>query len=108
MWSEPAAYAALLTDLHANKEALDACLAHARLQKADRYAFLGDFVGYGADPAWVVDTMRDLVRQGAVAVMGNHDQAVVRGAAAGNYKFSSLMVGIVKSAPFQMRTAKGN
>ena len=35
-------------------------------------------------------------------------RAVVRGAAPGNYKFSSLMVGIVKSAPFQMRQVKGN
>lgn len=64
---------ALLTDLHANKEALDACLAHARLQKADRYAFLGDFVGYGADPKAVVDTVMDHVAQGAIAVQGNHD-----------------------------------
>jgi diadenosine tetraphosphatase ApaH/serine/threonine PP2A family protein phosphatase len=64
---------ALLTDLHANKEALDACLAHARLQKADSYAFLGDFVGYGADPQAVVNTVMEHVEQGAVAVQGNHD-----------------------------------
>src|SRR5438046_509562 len=64
---------ALLTDLHANLEALDACLAHARLQKADSYAFLGDFVGYGADPKAVVDTVMAHVAQGAIAVQGNHD-----------------------------------
>jgi predicted phosphodiesterase len=40
---------ALLTDLHANREALTACLAHAQEQGADSYAFMGDFVGYGAD-----------------------------------------------------------
>jgi diadenosine tetraphosphatase ApaH/serine/threonine PP2A family protein phosphatase len=66
---------ALLTDIHANREALEACLAHAREQKADQYAFLGDLVGYGADPGWVVDTVREYVARGAVAVQGNHDQA---------------------------------
>jgi diadenosine tetraphosphatase ApaH/serine/threonine PP2A family protein phosphatase len=67
---------ALLTDLHANREALTACLAHAAQQGADQYAFLGDFVGYGADPAWVVDTVMDHVARGAVAVQGNHDYSV--------------------------------
>jgi len=74
---------AFLTDLHANREAVEAVLDHARQQGAERWVLLGDFVGYGADPSWVVDTVRELVRQGAVAVMGNHDQAVVRGAAPG-------------------------
>ena len=64
---------ALLTDLHANREALSACLAHAESQHADQYAFTGDFVGYGADPAWVVDTVMDYVARGAAAVQGNHD-----------------------------------
>lgn len=70
---------ALITDLHANREALEAVLAHAHAQGAQRYAFLGDFVGYGADPGWVVDTVRAMVNQGALAVMGNHDEAVVKG-----------------------------
>lgn len=74
---------AYLTDLHANREAVEAVLEHARAQGAQRWVLLGDFVGYGADPAWVVDQVRNLVRQGAMAVMGNHDQAVVRGAAPG-------------------------
>ena len=74
---------AFLSDLHANREAVESVLEHARAQGAQRWVLLGDFVGYGADPAWVVDTVRDLVRQGALAVMGNHDQAVVRGAAPG-------------------------
>ncbi len=74
---------AFLTDLHANREAVESVIDHARQQGAQRWVLLGDFVGYGADPAWVVDKMRELVRQGAVAVMGNHDQAVVRGAAPG-------------------------
>lgn len=68
---------ALLTDLHANREAVEACLAHARRQRVDQYAFTGDFVGYGADPAWVVDTVMDYVGRGAVAVQGNHDYSVI-------------------------------
>jgi diadenosine tetraphosphatase ApaH/serine/threonine PP2A family protein phosphatase len=71
---------ALVTDLHANREAVEAVLVHAMAQGAQRYAFLGDFVGYGADPGWVVDRVRGFVRDGAIAVMGNHDSAVVMGA----------------------------
>lgn len=69
----------ILTDLHANREAVEAVLEHAAGQRIDRYALLGDFVGYGADPGWVVDVVRGHVDQGAIAVMGNHDIAVVRG-----------------------------
>ena len=37
---------------------------------------LGDYVGYGADPEWTVTTVMDLVDNGAMAVRGNHDNAV--------------------------------
>ncbi len=46
---------ALLSDIHGNIQALDACLAHARAQQVQRFAFLGDLVGYGANPAEVVE-----------------------------------------------------
>ncbi|WP_141104220.1 metallophosphoesterase family protein, partial [Noviherbaspirillum denitrificans] len=69
---------AILTDIHANREAMTACLAHARERNAQRYAFLGDLVGYGADPAWVVDTVMEHVARGAFAVQGNHDVAVTQ------------------------------
>jgi diadenosine tetraphosphatase ApaH/serine/threonine PP2A family protein phosphatase len=65
-----------MTDIHGNREALAACLAHARLLKAERLIFLGDYVGYGADPVWSVETVMNLVDNGAVALMGNHDAAV--------------------------------
>jgi diadenosine tetraphosphatase ApaH/serine/threonine PP2A family protein phosphatase len=67
---------ALLSDIHANIEALNACIAHARDNGAERFAFLGDFVGYGADPSAVVDVVAHNVAQGAIAVKGNHDEAV--------------------------------
>ena len=70
---------ALITDLHANRDAVEAVMVHSVLQGAQRYAFLGDFVGYGPEPGWVVDYVMEHVRQGAIAVMGNHDMAVVNG-----------------------------
>jgi len=67
---------AVFADVHANRQAFAACLEAARARGAERYILLGDFVGYGADPEWVVDTAMDLVSHGAVAVRGNHDEAV--------------------------------
>ncbi len=66
-----------MTDIHANREALEACLGHARRNDVSRYVFLGDFVGYGADPCWALDTVMDYVAHGAVAVLGNHDAAAL-------------------------------
>ncbi|HQS31438.1 metallophosphoesterase family protein [Polaromonas sp.] len=68
---------ALLSDIHANIQALDACLAHARAQGAEQFALLGDFVGYGADPVAVVQRVQELAGQGALLVKGNHDAMAV-------------------------------
>lgn len=70
---------ALLADIHSNLEALQACLAHARREGVDRFAFLGDLVGYGADPLACLDIVAGLVDQGAPAVRGNHDSACLGG-----------------------------
>jgi diadenosine tetraphosphatase ApaH/serine/threonine PP2A family protein phosphatase len=68
---------ALLSDIHGNIQALDACLAHARAQRAQRFAFLGDMVGYGADPCAVVDRIMLMTEEGAVVLKGNHDAMAV-------------------------------
>ncbi len=68
---------ALFADAHGNLEALSACLAHARDEGADLHAFLGDFVGYGADPVAVVELVAEHVARGALVVRGNHEQAVL-------------------------------
>jgi diadenosine tetraphosphatase ApaH/serine/threonine PP2A family protein phosphatase len=68
---------AILTDIHGNREALEACLAHAGRYPVDRYVFLGDLVGYGADPGFVVDTVKDYSARGAIALLGNHDSAAI-------------------------------
>lgn len=64
---------ALLSDLHANRQALAACLQHARAQGAEQFALLGDLVGYGGDPVAVVEQAMALAQEGAVCVLGNHD-----------------------------------
>jgi diadenosine tetraphosphatase ApaH/serine/threonine PP2A family protein phosphatase len=67
---------ALFSDIHANRQAFSACLDFAKAHGADRIICLGDYVGYGADPEWAVETVMDLIDKGALAVRGNHDQAV--------------------------------
>ena len=61
----------LLSDIHSNLEALEACLAAAPAH--DRVFNLGDVVGYGASPNEVTARAR---RLGEVFVRGNHDKAV--------------------------------
>jgi predicted phosphodiesterase len=58
----------ILADLHGNREALEAVLAHAT-GRYDPIVCLGDLVGYGADPNFVVDWARE---NAAVIVRGNH------------------------------------
>jgi diadenosine tetraphosphatase ApaH/serine/threonine PP2A family protein phosphatase len=67
---------ALFADIHANRQAFEACLAQARDFGAQRFVLLGDYVGYGADPDWTVTTVMELVDKGARAVLGNHDSAI--------------------------------
>jgi len=70
---------ALLADLHANREATTACLTRLRKLGFDQAVLLGDLVGYGAEPGWAIDTVHRMVEDGAFAVQGNHDEAVVKG-----------------------------
>jgi diadenosine tetraphosphatase ApaH/serine/threonine PP2A family protein phosphatase len=63
---------AILSDIHGNEPALRAVLADVRQVGVDRYVCLGDLVGYGADPAAVVDL---LIGCDVMAVAGNHDHA---------------------------------
>ena len=65
---------ALFADVHSNLAALQACLRHARERGAERFAFLGDLVGYGPDPAAVLDVIASI--DGAIVLKGNHDEAI--------------------------------
>jgi predicted phosphodiesterase len=59
-----------ISDLHANREALDSVLENVGY---DEVFCLGDFVDYGPEPAECIDWAR---RNGIVTVIGNHDNAV--------------------------------
>jgi predicted phosphodiesterase len=61
----------LLSDIHSNLEALEACLAAA--PTFDAIVNLGDVVGYGASPNEVTTRVREL---GGTFVRGNHDKVV--------------------------------
>lgn len=61
----------ILSDIHANWQALEAVMRHAR-GGYDRILCCGDIVGYGADPDLVTDWVRDHVH---ATVRGNHDKA---------------------------------
>jgi predicted phosphodiesterase len=63
----------ILSDIHANWEALEAVLCRAAGQY-DQVVCCGDLVGYGPDPNRVVDWVRGNV---ARVIRGNHDKAAV-------------------------------
>ena len=60
----------IVSDIHANREALEAVLADARGQYK-QIVCLGDLAGYGADPNFTVDWARANV---SAIVRGNHDK----------------------------------
>jgi diadenosine tetraphosphatase ApaH/serine/threonine PP2A family protein phosphatase len=62
----------VLTDIHANLEALETCLADAHVRGYEATLVLGDIVGYGADPNAVVARVQAL--QPVAIVRGNHDK----------------------------------
>lgn len=62
---------ALLSDIHANLPALEAVLREVKSSGAEAIVFLGDIVGYGAQPAECVQWVRKL--SGKI-VIGNHDE----------------------------------
>jgi diadenosine tetraphosphatase ApaH/serine/threonine PP2A family protein phosphatase len=63
----------VLSDIHANIDALDRVLADATRHGDLPLLLLGDLVGYGAEPNAVIDRLRDLAV--AAAIRGNHDRA---------------------------------
>ena len=68
---------AIISDLHSNREALEAVFEHIRGQDVSTIYCLGDVVGYGPDPDFCVDLVRG---HAEVCLMGNHDEALFRDA----------------------------
>jgi len=64
---------AVISDIHANSEALRAVLAEIDRRSVDAVLCAGDLVGYNADPDACVE---DVLSRAAATVRGNHDRAV--------------------------------
>lgn len=64
---------AIISDLHSNREALDAVMGHIEGLGLDRVYCLGDVVGYGPEPEYCVDVV---MQRTEVCLMGNHDEAL--------------------------------
>ena len=64
---------AVITDIHANRQALEAVLLDASASGAGELWCLGDLVGYGADPNDCVNLVRE---NASLCLVGNHDLAV--------------------------------
>lgn len=62
----------VISDIHANMEALETVLAVSRDVVFDRMLVLGDLVGYGADPNAVVERVREVAP--FAVIRGNHDK----------------------------------
>lgn len=64
---------AILSDIHANWQAWNAVLLDIGSSRVDRVVCLGDIVGYGPQPANVLESVYKHVHH---VVLGNHDAAV--------------------------------
>ncbi len=64
---------AIVSDIHANLEALTAVMADLASQGATEIYCLGDIVGYGPNPCECIDA----VMQFDACVLGNHDQGAL-------------------------------
>ena len=65
---------ALISDVHANLEALTAVLEDIRGQGITEIYCLGDIVGYGPNPCECLD---EVIKSSRVTILGNHDQATL-------------------------------
>ena len=73
---------AILTDMHANIEALEAVLSDADKNRIDDIWFLGDLVVYGTNPNECVSRLHQAVgadKWPGISVVGNNDQAIIDG-----------------------------
>ncbi len=64
----------IFSDVHSNIEAFSEAVKLFKKQKIDKYIFLGDIVGYGANPLEVIDILKEL---NSINIAGNHDWASV-------------------------------
>jgi len=66
---------AIISDLHANLEALEAVLSDAEKKRVTKFFCLGDIIGYGPSPKEVLERVMEISSE---TVRGNHEEIVVR------------------------------
>jgi len=64
----------ILSDIHSNLSALNACLEDAENKGIDKIICLGDIVGYAAKPNQCIDILK---KKKAICILGNHDAACI-------------------------------
>ncbi len=64
----------IFSDIHSNLEAFEKMLSLKKVQEVDKLLFLGDLVGYGADPDKTIDLYKEL--KDTYAIRGNHDKVI--------------------------------
>ena len=64
---------AILADIHANFQALQAVFADIKKMEVDEVISLGDNIGYGPQPEEVV---RELIKRNVYSIIGNHELAL--------------------------------
>ncbi|MBE6417584.1 MAG: metallophosphoesterase family protein [Akkermansiaceae bacterium] len=79
---------AVLSDIHANAEALEAVLADARAHAAEHYLCLGDIIGFNGDPEACVSAV---AASFDAVVRGNHEQALLQRGLFGVPLFTAMM-----------------
>jgi putative phosphoesterase len=104
---------AVVSDVHANVEALEAVLKEV---DGLELFFLGDFVDYGAEPNEVVETLSERAKG---SIIGNHDEAALTGdtskfnaraAISSKWtrgKLTEKSVAFLKGLPQEMRVRRG-
>jgi len=64
----------VFSDIHSNLEAFEKLISHKVFKEADKHLFLGDLVGYGADPNDTISLFKTI--QNLYCIRGNHDKVI--------------------------------
>ncbi len=64
----------IFSDIHSNLEAFEELLKLKAVKEADKCLFLGDLVGYGANPDEIITLFREM--ENVISIRGNHDKVI--------------------------------
>ncbi|MCK4889519.1 MAG: metallophosphoesterase, partial [Candidatus Aminicenantes bacterium] len=64
----------IFSDIHSNLEAFEKLLSLKITDSIDKFLFLGDLVGYGADPNDTISLFRSM--KNTFSIRGNHDKVI--------------------------------